>query len=676
MRQGLSLETRTPARQRPPSLPHSATVDCPPHFRPLQQHQQQQHRQHRPPLRKSIRIDQSADTPPEDAPPDFESPWGSTPSLADGRRPASFDSACPRNSNTAHDKSSLSATNVIVLETTNKTNPSDKVTYDKHSSFRSTRMRGTSSDRIIAKKRHDQKSVSSLGDRTTDSAGTTSLFEKHLGKFYKLSKFEKQKRSSANTLCDDSPTEAFYNKTGSARLSSQELFEKFCSEDFVSLYGHENDNGNYSYYTNDDYGHSKSLESAHMVLQSKYYTSDEAQDQNVSLSHASLGAIKKTRKLDGIHAGKRFDYSTESNFRMTEKRTHFSFDVPFSLPPNITNIIDGSDESLDDKDHSRSAPLLSPDKEGLQFNFDVAELSKTEDLDESPSDATETRNLTLYEEPHSDRTSLSDAYEPCFSSGFRSARSSIKRDLIYKNQPVFDLTNLDFRPIDDESPNTSKFVSISSPDEFRSNFDTKSYYSDSVFASPEKMSSSKDESTKITAKRKAMSEELLHASERSDSTTLEEEPTSIMDKIPEIFVERYDLLSVDYSNTESRYDPTERTLSPLFEQAVESKSDSINLSESSLSAPELTKLIASRPSMHKLEPFYPRNLSNDNEISKVENENEPEVDKYDKVTEQYDKVLDLPRTSGKRERSMFFKMKKVRDTSTANIHRRTRCFPL
>lgn len=557
-------------------------------------------------------------------------------------------------------------------------------------------MRGTSSDRIISKRRHDQKSVSSLGERTADSA-PTSLFEKHLGKFYKLSKLERPKRSSANALYDDSPTEAFYNKTGSARLSSQELFEKFCSEDFVSLYGHENDNGNYSSYYKCDYGHSKSLESTHTVNQSKdepadceyeeqmYYDDDDAcKPKHMSLSHASLGAIKKTKKIGGFNTSKQFDYSTECNFRSpgimphVEKRTHFSFDVPFSLPPNITDIVDhendGSDaESIDEKDQSRSAPLLSPDKDGLQFNFDVADLSKTEDLEESPSDATETRNLTLYEEPHSDRTSLSDIYEPCFSSGFRSARSSIKRDLVYKNQPVFDLTNLDFRPIDDESPNTSKFVSISSPDEYRSNFDTKSYYSDSVFASPEKMFS-KDDSTKktdTTTKQQKVTEETVHISERSDSTTLEEEPTSIiMDKIPEIYVERFDQVSVDYSNTESRYDPTERTLSPLIEQAIESKSDSINLSETSLNVPEQTKLIASRPSMHKLEPFYPKKTTED--VAGKE-EQETMEDKYEKVSEQYDKVLDLPR---KREKNAFSKMKKVRDTSTVNIHRRTRCFPL
>lgn len=673
MKQGLSLEPKAQPRARPPPLHHSATLDCPQHLRlSLGQSHHQQYQRSRPPLRKSIRIDQSADTLTEDAP---FSPRRSTP---DSAPPVWEFSPSPDDNRT-----NLSAINRTSIK--DDTSSTTKVTYDKHNSFRSTRMRGTSSDRILSKRRHDQKSVSSLSERTVDSA-PTSLFEKHLGKFYKLTKLERPKRSSANTLYDDSPTDAFYNKTGSVRLSSQELFEKFCSEDFVSLYGHENDNGNYSTYYNNDYGHSKSLESTHNVNQIRDYQieyeeqiyDDQYRPKVMSLSHTSLGAIKKTQKLTRYNTCKQFEYSTTcyaspGTSTQVEKRTHFSFDIPFSLPPYITDIIDhendDSDGSNEEKDQSRSAPLLSPDKDGLQFNFDVVDISKTEDLEESPSDATETRNLTLYEEPHSDRTSLSDIYEPCFSSGYRSARSSIKRDLVYKNQPVFDLTNLDFRPIDDESPNTSKFVSISSPDEYRSNFDTKSYYSDSVFTSPEKMSSKEGSSKKTdtTTKQQKVTEETVHISERSDSTTLEEEPTSIMDKIPEIYVERFDQLSVDYSNAESRYDPTERTLSPLIEQAIESKSDSINLSENSLNALEHTKLIASRPSMHKLEPFYPKKAAED-----VEPETTVE-DKYEKVSEQYDKVLDLPR---KREKNAFSKMKKVRDTSTVSIHRRTRCFPL
>lgn len=570
-------------------------------------------------------------------------------------------------------------------------------------------MRGTSSDRIIAKKRHDQKSVSSLGEKTNDSGGSapSGLFEKHLGKFYKLSKAEKAKRSSANALYDRSPTEAFYNKTGSARLSSQELFEKFCSEDFVSLYGHESDNGEYSMCcrrNEECYQYSKSLESSHLTVQVKCSTSDEQtnldQPTYTTSTHKeislSLGAIKKngaSKKLDSIHAGKKFDYSTDLSYKSpgsrfyVEKhhRTHFSFDVPFSLPPEITDIIDYEiDDSMESihniKDHSQSAPLLSPDKEGTQFTFDIPDISNIEDLsnqDDSPSDATETRNLTLYEEPRSDRTSLSDIYEPCFSSsGIRSKRSSIKRDLAYKSRAVFDLTNLDFRPIDDESPNTSKFVSVSSPDGTNpSNFDSKSYYSDSVFVSPEKISS-KDDSSKCTEtvknKLSIHRDEPHFISEQSDSTTLEEEPISAMDKIPEIFIEKFDQFVYDPNAAESHFEYTERTLSPV----IETKSDSINLSESSKNNSLIPEeiIICSRPSMHKLEPFYPRKLSTNSDASKPEAD-----DSYldsDKVSDHYDKVRDLPELSVRREKSMLFKIKKVRDSGSVAVHKRTRCFPL
>lgn len=87
------------------------------------------------------------------------------------------------------------------------------------------------------KSRTDCESASSLQDSNSMHSSGGGLFEKHFGRNKKQHKLEKSKRLSTSALYDRSPTEAFYNKTGSMRLSATELFEKFCSEDFSSLYG-------------------------------------------------------------------------------------------------------------------------------------------------------------------------------------------------------------------------------------------------------------------------------------------------------------------------------------------------------------------------------------------------------------------------------------------------------
>lgn len=74
--------------------------------------------------------------------------------------------------------------------------------------------------------------------------------------------------------CGSPLSEAFYNPTGSVRLSAMELFEKFCSQDFGGLYKHET-------YKNDERfedGASTFTESHHLYQQN---------------THKNLGAIKK-----------------------------------------------------------------------------------------------------------------------------------------------------------------------------------------------------------------------------------------------------------------------------------------------------------------------------------------------------------------------------------------------
>ncbi|XP_052894608.1 uncharacterized protein LOC128301961 [Anopheles moucheti] len=73
------------------------------------------------------------------------------------------------------------------------------------------------------------------------------------------------------TTCTSPLSEAFYNTTGSVRLSAMELYEKFCSQDFSGLYKHETVRA-------DADSHGSGTDSSHYE------------------SHRHLGAIRKYRR--------------------------------------------------------------------------------------------------------------------------------------------------------------------------------------------------------------------------------------------------------------------------------------------------------------------------------------------------------------------------------------------
>ncbi|XP_035915848.1 uncharacterized protein LOC118513777 [Anopheles stephensi] len=73
------------------------------------------------------------------------------------------------------------------------------------------------------------------------------------------------------TTCTSPLSEAFYNTTGSVRLSAMELYEKFCSQDFSGLYKHETVRA-------DTDSHGSGTDSSHYD------------------SHRHLGAIRKYRR--------------------------------------------------------------------------------------------------------------------------------------------------------------------------------------------------------------------------------------------------------------------------------------------------------------------------------------------------------------------------------------------
>lgn len=415
-------------------------------------------------------------------------------------------------------------------------------------------LRGVFSDRALVDRREPP---AHHGPSRAHSQG---VFERRLPKIYKFGLIDKCKRASSSALYDrtereQSPTEAFYNATGSTRLSSQELFEKFCSEDFRSLYGREDDRRRRP-------PHSKSTGSS----------GSDVRHERPCCRRAPCGSQPALARRHMCHMP-RSDRSTDSE----ETSPHRT--VLRALP------LDDCDDEGHPDDCSRSAPLLSPDRFEARFTFDISERSEvTSNRDETPSDATETRNLTLYEEPYSDRTSLCELYDAAFTSH----RPSFRRDSKKRAGPV-DLSALDFRAIDDESPRTSRRTSQRSGDDntLHQNSETRSWASDSVFATPEKRAPDTSPSSADTHRyATAQCDSLRADSAAADSTTIadttvaDEEQTSVIERTEYALALRLGRIDLD--------DESDR---PASTPAADSSK------------------LSSRPSMHKLEPIEPELLS-------------------------------------------------------------------
>lgn len=397
-------------------------------------------------------------------------------------------------------------------------------------------LRGVSSDRVLAD-RHVPARAHSQG-----------VFERRLPRIYKFGLMDKSKRASSSALYDRaererSPTEAFYNATGSTRLSSQELFEKFCSEEFTSLYGREDKRRRPP--------HSKSTGSS----------GSDVRHERPCCRRVPCGSQPALTRRHICHVP-RSDRSTDSEETSPRR----------SMPRQIS-IDDNDEDENNPEDCSRSAPLLSPDRFEARFTFDISERSEvTSNRDETPSDATETRNLTLYEEPHSDRTSICELYDAAFSSH----RPSFRRDGSRRRGEPVDLSTLDFRAIDDESPHTSRRASQRSVDDtLRQNSESRSWASDSVFATPEKRAPDTSPSSADTRRYlTAQSDSVRADSAAADTTVADDEPTSVIERAEYALALRLGRIDLD--------DDSDRAVSSPA-------ADSAKLS--------------SRPSMHKLEPL-------------------------------------------------------------------------
>ncbi|CAK1550766.1 unnamed protein product [Leptosia nina] len=468
-RRGLSLDRLMPNTVRPP-LHHAVTMEAP--RRP---------RSNRPPLRRSIRLEDD-----DGAAEERRRVFGH------GPRAPSFDEGDASDHECECQRASLERSGPSAETPDEEFEPEFVASPPNDTS--DTRLRGASADRVLDQREH-------LTPRGPSRAHSQGVFERRLPKIYKLGLIDKSKRASSSALyerADRSPTEAFYNATGSTRLSSQELFEKFCSEDFRSLYGREE-------YRPRRPPHSKSTGSS----------GSDVRHERTCCRRVPCGSQPVLNRRHNYHAP-RSDRSTDSD-GTSPGRTNIR--IPSEIQEQSTN------------DYSRSAPLLSPDKFEARFTFDISERSEvTSYRDETPSDATETRNLTLYEEPHSDRTSICELYDAAFSSH----RPSFKRNSSKRRGGPFDLSNLDFRAIDDESPRASRRTSQRSMDDtMRQTSESRSWASDSVFATPERRAittattspSSTDTRKYVTALERA--ESAAADSTQADTTAAEEQPSVI-----------------------------------------------------------------------------------------------------------------------------------------------------
>lgn len=544
---GLSLERLLPARRNTAPAPPAAPPVPPRRVR----------RPDRPPLRRSIRLDDAESATEERRRVFVHGPRHSSFDEGDAfdDEDDTSDCECGQSSLERSRGPSCDAPDDGHPDEPELVNPPEEVRP------RRARSRGASSDRALE---------GSPACRAPARALSQGIFERRLPKMYKFGLMDKCKRASSSALyerTDRSPTEAFYNATGSTRLSSQELFEKFCSEEFTSLYGRDDERRRRA-------PHSKSTGSSGSDVRRERACCRRAAPCG---SQPSLGARRHVCLSRTPHS----DRSTESEGPVSPRAARRS--AAASLRPLPLEYSDDRDDDVDaisENDHSRSAPLLSPDRFEARFTFDISERSEAPSCrDDTPSDATETRNLTLYEEPHSDRTSLCEFYDVAFSSH----RPSLRRDSARKRGP-FDLSALDFRAIDDESPRISRRASQRSGDDtLRQNSESRSWASDSVFTTPERRAREMSPLSQDTRRSAAGCGESVRTesgaaeSTAPDTTIVEDEPPSVIERSE--YALALKLGRIDLSDSEE-YVPT--PLSPIAHEAAK---------------------MSSRLSMHRLEPL-------------------------------------------------------------------------
>lgn len=315
--------------------------------------------------------------------------------------------------------------------------------------FRTNRLRGISSDRLggmFVKKtnRNDRMSTNSLGDQA--SAGSCfSIFDKRK---VKLSKLEKSKRLSTSALYDQSPTGSQITKNNRIRSTDERLYKNSNSDE---------------------------------IDKDQFYEQVNA---------------PSTSKSDNFMTKFRFDENPLDRASVAKLYEKFCSNTPPCKPSSLDNSFQSSvilkelslSETSSPKPELFSAASLSEKTSDIMsstiktheniFNFNMVPDVQISDKNENCiSEEHETSNTMqlLFEDPRSNRTSVSDIYEPCFSICLTPRQPSFKRGSLKNNW--MELTSMDLKAIDDESPTTSKFISVLSPDTDPNNTD--------VFMSPD-----------------------------------------------------------------------------------------------------------------------------------------------------------------------------------------------
>lgn len=285
--------------------------------------------------------------------------------------------------------------------------------------FRTSRLRGISSDRLggmfIKKSRTDRMSTSSLGDQP-GTGSCFSIFDKRKGK---LGRLEKSKRLSTSALYDQSPTGNQINKTNRIRSTEERIYKNYNSDEFKDD----------KFY--DQFAPSTS-KSDNFVSKFKF-DENPLERASVAKLYEKFCADDKKPSLD--------NHPVLEELQISE---------PCSSRPELF-----SAASLNEKTSDIMSSTIKTNENIFNFNI-------PDDTNGDKSESVSNTLQLIFEDPRSNRTSVSDIYEPCFSISLTPRQPSIKRESLKSNW----MELLDLRAIDDESPTTSKFTTISSPDDF------------------------------------------------------------------------------------------------------------------------------------------------------------------------------------------------------------------
>lgn len=504
--------------------------------------------------------------------------------------------------------------------------------------FRQNRLQGTSETsqkkKFIKQNRVQRLSSSSLQvvQGVRDSS-LSRLFDrqKYFGSAAR-ERLEKSKRLSTSALYDKSPTEQLYkSKSGSGgRLSSIQLFEKFCSEDFGSLYSdsqgidfvdesYEDDEEDYNYYNSapnypvfNFYENPLDRESV-TALYERFCVAEGADGRNNSSSTSHETTITSS---SGGGGAIRKQYSRDQD-------NVFTFDSP--QPP--TQPTTPLKISLDCEDNP---PLLSRGSETetsfnddfiSSFNDDFYISSIADDMLLSPTlegtlieDQTESSNITELQTVIDHKTS--DQYEPCLNVHLQPKRRSIKKQML--KQHSWNLENLKFKPIDDDSDN-----------DIDDAFQTDPIYPQANLANIDETNSIEHNSSKTSP---------------SEQITTLEIPCTIATRLS---MSKLQPFCCHQSNVESN-------------EVVEvNNKHSIICKQQQQQIPKSDIKIVQKHNKDQLQPNQKSASSNKspNKVVDINSSNvNPEVQNNSK--------------------SIFFRVRRDKQANAVTVHRKTRCFPL